>query len=120
MRDIYGVTRVLLVPSRVPETFGRVVVEAQSSGIPVLATSCGALPWVVGGGGKLLPLEDDSNDWASSLREIVAHPKLEAELSERALRNVERAEFQPRLLLDSYERLLLAAVGEKVSAPAGP
>ena len=53
---------VLAVPS-VPmpgwlEQFGRVVVEAQASGIPVVASASGALPDVVGGDGLLVPPGD--------------------------------------------------------------
>ena len=53
---------VLAVPS-VPmpgwlEQFGRVVVEAQASGIPVVASASGALPDVVGEAGLLVPPRD--------------------------------------------------------------
>jgi len=63
--DVPGVYRrldVLAVPS-VPmpgwiEQFGRVVVEAQASGVPVVASDSGALPDVVGSSGLLVPPRD--------------------------------------------------------------
>ncbi len=53
---------VLAVPS-VPlpswiEQFGRVVVEAQASGVPVVASASGALPDVIGTAGLLVPPDD--------------------------------------------------------------
>ena len=39
----------------VVEQFGRVIVEAQSCGIPVIGSSCGAIPSVVGAGGWIVP-----------------------------------------------------------------
>ncbi len=60
--DTYRRFDVLAVPS-VPtpgwiEQFGRVVIEAQASGIPVVASSSGALPDVVGDRGLLVPPAD--------------------------------------------------------------
>jgi glycosyltransferase involved in cell wall biosynthesis len=60
--DTYRQFDVLAVPS-VPtsgwiEQFGRVVVEAQAAGVPVVASSSGALPDVVGDVGLLVPPAD--------------------------------------------------------------
>ncbi len=37
------------------EQFGRVIIEAQSCGIPVIGSECGAIPSVVGAGGWIVP-----------------------------------------------------------------
>lgn len=54
---VYGVTRVLLVPS-LTEAAGRAPVEAQLNGIPVLASDRGGLPETVGRGAIVLPVSD--------------------------------------------------------------
>ncbi|NJO33820.1 MAG: glycosyltransferase family 4 protein, partial [Rhodospirillales bacterium] len=55
MRDVYAQTRMLLVPSKWPESWARVIGEAQSSGIPVLVSDRGSSPLQVGQGGVVLP-----------------------------------------------------------------
>ena len=55
---IYGVTRILLVPSLV-EPSGRVAAEALINGIPVIASDRGGLPETLHGGGFVLPLPAD-------------------------------------------------------------
>ena len=54
--DFFALTRILLVPSTVPEAFGRVAAEALINGIPPLVSDRGALPQTVGAGGLVLPL----------------------------------------------------------------
>jgi glycosyltransferase involved in cell wall biosynthesis len=55
-KDIYAVTRLLLVPSLWEEPAGRVAVEAMLNGIPPLVPNRGGLPETVGSGGLILPI----------------------------------------------------------------
>jgi glycosyltransferase involved in cell wall biosynthesis len=50
----------------VREQFGRVIIEAQACGIPVIGSSCGAIPDVVGAGGWIVPERD-----SESLRQLL-------------------------------------------------
>ncbi|CCD92783.1 putative Glycosyl transferase, group 1 [Bradyrhizobium sp. ORS 375] len=42
----------------VREQFGRVIIEAQACGIPVIGSTCGAIPSVIGDGGWIVPERD--------------------------------------------------------------
>jgi glycosyltransferase involved in cell wall biosynthesis len=42
----------------VKEQFGRVIIEAQACGVPVIGSSCGAIPQIVGEGGWVVPEHD--------------------------------------------------------------
>ena len=53
------------------EQFCRVAVEAMASGVPVVASACGALPEVVGDGGVLVPA-GDAPALAAALAELAA------------------------------------------------
>jgi glycosyltransferase involved in cell wall biosynthesis len=64
-RTFYSTTKVLLLPSVWPETFGRTAVEAMLSGIPVLGSDRGSIPEVLAspdqaspGGGVILPVPE--------------------------------------------------------------
>jgi glycosyltransferase involved in cell wall biosynthesis len=92
MCDIYGETSVLVVPTTIDETFGRVVVEAQLNGIPVLASDRGALPDVVGGGGAVLAVEKSIELWSSTLKRLL-DPQRYAQLSAAAVVNASRFDF---------------------------
>jgi glycosyltransferase involved in cell wall biosynthesis len=52
----FALTKILLVPSAVNESFGRVAAEALVNGIPPLVSDRGALPETVRGAGRVLPL----------------------------------------------------------------
>ena len=53
---------VLVLPTRrtatVKEQFGRVIIEAQACGVPVIGAATGAIPHVVGSGGWIVPERD--------------------------------------------------------------
>jgi glycosyltransferase involved in cell wall biosynthesis len=70
MLSVYATTRILLVPSTWEETWGRVVTEAQVSGIPALARAVAALPESVGPGGMLVPRDAPMDCWVQALRSM--------------------------------------------------
>ena len=107
MRTVYRDTRVLLVPTQERgETFGRVAVEAQSNGIPVMASDRGALGWVVGAGGIVIPSSAPDIAWEAPLLQLLTDAGQYAEVSRLALCNAERPEFQPARLLADFEHVV--------------
>lgn len=70
MRDVYSKTRVLLVPSIWEEPFGRVAIEAEINGIPVIASSRGGLPEAVGDGGLVINEVDNVSEWINAIRRL--------------------------------------------------
>ncbi|HEX9988179.1 MAG TPA: glycosyltransferase family 4 protein [Chloroflexia bacterium] len=62
------------------EQFGRVIVEAMSSGVPVVGSDSGEIPSVLGDAGLVFP-EGDSDALAARLRNLVADHSLRARLS---------------------------------------
>lgn len=53
----------LIIPTRttdkIREQFGRVIVEAMACGVPVIGSTCGAIPEVIGDAGLIFQEEDD-------------------------------------------------------------
>jgi len=72
MAEVYRTTALLLVPSRVVETFGRVALEAAANGIPVVASRSGGLPEAVGPGGVLVDPDAPAAVWAQAVERVVA------------------------------------------------
>lgn len=94
MRRVYSMARLMLVPSRWEEAFGRVVAEAQVSGIPSVASAIGGLPEAVGSGGLLLPHDAPVADWAAAVRRVWDTPAEHARLASAALYHAARPEMQ--------------------------
>ncbi|GBD42020.1 D-inositol 3-phosphate glycosyltransferase [bacterium HR39] len=85
---LYAAAEALLVPSFY-ESFGFVAVEAMACGCPVIASTGGALPEVVGDAGLLFPV-DDVEALASCMREVAGNPALREELRRRGLARASR------------------------------
>lgn len=66
-RRFYRRSRIMLMPSLEPESFGRVAVEAMINHIPVLSSDRGALPETLGSAGILLELPADMKHTAGCL-----------------------------------------------------
>jgi glycosyltransferase involved in cell wall biosynthesis len=116
MRKIYGKCKLLLVPSMWLEGYGRVVTEAQISGIPVIASRRGGLPEAVGRGGTLLDPEGPIEEWVSAVRKLWLDNQHHAELSAAAFANAERSENSLSQKLEDWEQVLLEVSGAPQSA----
>lgn len=115
MREVYGRTRVLIVPSQWQEAFGRVVLEAQASGIPVIASRTGGLPEAVGDGGILIDGYRDPARWLTALQGLLEDRVSYQRLSEKALENTRR--FELRRELDRLVEILNLAAAPSSARP---
>ena len=84
MREAYARARLVLMPSVHEETFGRVVAEAQLSGIPALVSDRGALPETLGGGGIAVPLDAGLDAWLQALDRLWLDPAFYARCASAA------------------------------------
>lgn len=105
IRRVYGRTFILIVPSQIEEAFGRVALEAQASGIPVVARAIGGLPETVGTGGVLLPRDDSPSRWAEVIERLFMDPAYYQEISRAAEANVKRADLSPEWITDRFLEL---------------
>ena len=87
IHQIYGESRVVLMPSA-EESFGLVAVEAQTNGIPVIASDLPSLRESLGDGALFAPRED-LGAWAAALRRL-DDPGFYAEMCRRAKANADR------------------------------
>ncbi|WP_438479779.1 glycosyltransferase family 4 protein [Oleiharenicola lentus] len=110
-RDIFRVTRTLLVPS-LHEAAGRVVAEAQLNGVPCLVSNRGGLPETCGDGGRIFPISTavtldapiaDENviAWADEIERLATDEEHYAAASEKSRAAGER--FTRSALLPHYE-----------------
>ena len=105
VEEILKQTRILLVPSLWPETFGYVVPEAMVRGIPVLASDIGGLPEAKLGVDYLLPAPlmkhsaSDIQPWSNALRELLSsaevYQRCSTESREAAVKFVSRVNVTP-------------------------
>jgi len=115
--EILAHTRVLLVPSLWPETFGYVVPEAMLRGIPVLASDIGGLPEAKLGVDYLLPVKpaelrdcrflfhpQDVNPWADALSQLLGDRATYNRCSEQS--RVAATTFHATTDISNFEQFL--------------
>lgn len=105
MREVYGRTKILLVPSKF-ETWGRVGVEAMTSGIPVIAHPTPGLRESLGPAGVFID-RDDTDAWVRMITKLL-RPSGWAVASKLAIRR--SAELHPASDLDLLTNCLEALV----------
>lgn len=98
----------ITIPPWHKEQFGRVLTEAMSAGVPVLGSSSGAIPEVIGDAGVVVP-ERDVDSLAREIDRLLADPAERLRLASRGRERVERYYGWPvvaRQALDLYRAAL--------------
>ena len=82
---------ICVVPSRTmphwQEQLGRILIEAMASGVPVVASRSGEIPFVLGPGGIILT-EDIVEEWVKTLNDLLDQPNLRAKMASRGLARI--------------------------------
>ena len=106
MREAYARARLVLMPSIHEETFGRVVAEAQLSGIPALVSDRGALAETVGQGGIAVPLDAGLDLWLQALDRLWSDQDFHRQCAAAALAESTAAERAPDRIAADFLDLL--------------
>jgi len=81
-RDVYAAFDVTVVPSVLPEPFGRVVMESMAAGTPVVGSRCGGIPEQVVDGVTGFLFEPGSElELAECLAKLIADPELRSKMA---------------------------------------
>jgi glycosyltransferase involved in cell wall biosynthesis len=109
LESYYGRAAVCVVPSRWPEPFGMVGVEAMARGRPVVAFAVGGIPdWLDDGVTGILAPEADTAALGAAIATLLGDRERAAALGAAGLERV-RAEFQPAQYLDRLMVILAEA-----------
>ncbi len=96
----------LVLPSlttpRWKEQFGRVLIEAMACGVPVVGSSSGEIPQVIGDAGLVFP-EGDAGALAAALGRLASDPKLRSELAQRGRGRVLAHYTQAKVAADTFQ-----------------
>ena len=105
VRKIYARTDVLIVPSP-SESFPRVVIEAQSNGIPVIGARVAGLPQTIRDGGRLVDDREDVDAWVEAIRSVREDESLYQRLSRNARERAADPELDADRLVDRFLEVL--------------
>ncbi|MEI7770718.1 MAG: glycosyltransferase [Chloroflexales bacterium] len=107
----------LVLPSRTTaswkEQFGRVLIEAMSCGVPVLGSSSGEIPHVIGDAGLTFP-EGDVGALRRMIARVVADEALRADLASRGRARI-LAEFTQAAVARRHIEVYAAMLGRDIT-----
>lgn len=102
MTQVYKRSKILLVPSRWEEAWGRVASEAHLNGVPVVGSRRGGLPEAIGPGGIVLDFEAPADDWATAIQRLWRDEALHRKYAEAALAYARRPELDRALQAKAF------------------
>lgn len=86
LKAVYSSARVVVVPSRWPEPFGMIGLEAMQHARPIVAFAVGGIPdWLEHGANGLLAPEQDVGALAAAIEAILTNTSLAAQMGEGGL-----------------------------------
>ena len=104
--DFYRSLDVLVLPSRSrsnwKEQFGRVLLEAMACGVPVIGSTCGEIPNVIGDAGLIFP-ENEATALRDQLRALQNDAALRRDLAQRGRQRVLDHFTQEQIARQTYE-----------------
>ena len=99
------------------EQFGRVLVEAMAAGVPVIGSSSGAIPEVVGDAGLIVP-ERDPTALAGAIERLLSEADVRQALAERGRQRV-RTRFAWSAVAAQTDALFRLAVAHRRRVTTG-
>lgn len=113
LRGLDALVLLTRTTNAVKEQFGRVIIEAQACGVPVIGSTCGAIPDVVGDGGWIVP-EREPQALRTLLNRIAVDPA-----SVRAKGLAARSNVQARFTYDAVATAIETACRAAADARRG-
>ena len=98
-----------VVPSRWPEPFGLVAIEAMAAGVPLVASAVGGLTEILGDGRGVLVPPGDHVALAEAVDELSRDPDRQREIGESGRWSLQRYELGA--VVDAIEAEYRAAIG---------
>ncbi len=89
--DILSELDVLVLPTKTPEAFGRVIIEAQAAGVPVVASRIGGIVDIIRDGENgLLSFPEDPRSIANAVSRLIKDEKAASSIAVKAREDVEK------------------------------
>lgn len=112
LRHIMPQIKLLLMPSRSQEAWGRTASEAQICGIPVLGSSRGNLSATIGAGGVTLDPDDPFENWLEAFDRIMNDPVIYQDLARKARERGAALLDEVKRAYEAFEGVLAVAVAK--------
>lgn len=102
---------------RIREQFGRVIVEAMACRVPVIGSTCGAIPEVIADAGLVFP-EGDAEALANALRQMITDEALRERLAVAGLARV--AQYSWEMVAQKTHNLYCQVLNKQTESSALP